>query len=197
MKRSKAWRERIAAALLCILAAYAQQGAAAQDSSAAAQTSPVAQSPDAAWAPLRFLAGTWEAKTSGGSAGAAGSGTYTFQMELRNHVLARHSTTAGCRGPAGFDCEHTDLMYIYPDQAGRSFQAIFFDNEGHTIEYRVQTPRPDTALFVSLPGRPGPQYRLTYELKSGVMEGKFQMRMPGAAQFQSYLEWSGGKAASK
>jgi hypothetical protein len=29
-------------------------------------------------------------------------------------------------------------------------------------------------------------------LKDGVMSGKFQMRMPGQADFKSYLEWTGG-----
>jgi hypothetical protein len=32
-----------------------------------------------------------------------------------------------------------------------------------------------------------------YELKAAVMTGKFQMRMPGQSEWNSYLEWSGGK----
>jgi hypothetical protein len=45
------------------------------------------------WKSTQFLIGTWEAHTQGGSAAAAGAGTYTFQPELRNHVLARHSSS--------------------------------------------------------------------------------------------------------
>lgn len=80
------------------------------------------------WQPLRFLIGTWEARTQGGSAGASSTGAYTFQLELRGHVLARHSTGAGCTGPADFNCEHSDLLYLYRDSPAQPLQAIYFDN---------------------------------------------------------------------
>lgn len=145
------------------------------------------------WKSLQFLMGTWEAKTQGGSARAAGSGTYTFQSELRNHVLVRHSTNAGCKGPAGFDCAHGDLLYVYQDAPGPTYKAIYFDNEGHVIHYDVSTPDDTTAIFLSDSSQPGPQFRLIYELKGLTMCGKFQMRVPGQAEFKSYLEWSGLK----
>jgi hypothetical protein len=145
------------------------------------------------WKALEFLIGTWDAKTQGGSAGAATAGAYSFKMELRDHVLARHSSSSGCKGPADFDCEHGDLLYVYPDGPERSYKAIYFDNEGHVIHYEVSTPTPTTAIFVSNPSQPGPQFRLSYELKGSTMYGKFQMRMPGQTEFKSYLEWSGEK----
>jgi hypothetical protein len=111
------------------------------------------------WAPLNFLIGRWEAKTQGGSAGASAAGGYVFQPELRNHVLARHSSKSGCTGAADFDCEHEDLLYIYP--AGRAYKAIYFDSEGHVIHYDVSIPSPATAVFLSDPSRPGPQFRLS------------------------------------
>lgn len=143
------------------------------------------------WKPLAFLIGTWEAKTQGGSASAASSGTYSFQLELRDHVLARHGSSSACKGPADFDCEHGDLLYVYPDASPKSYKAIYFDNEGHVIHYDVSTPAPGTALFLSSPSQPGPRYRLSYELRGSTMYGKFQIRMPGQAEFKSYLEWSG------
>ena len=151
------------------------------------RTAPVADP----WQALRFLAGTWEARTQGGAAGAAGSGTYTFHFELRGHVLVRRAESANCSGPAGFDCEHNDLLYIYVEPPGQSPRAIYFDNEGHVIHYEIATPAPDAAVFTSTPTGAGPQFRLVYRLKGKVMEGKFQMRAPGAADFRSYLEWSG------
>lgn len=146
-----------------------------------------------AWRPLRFLVGTWEAKTTGGSAGAVSSGTYTFQLELRDHILARHTAGAGCKGPADFNCEHSDLLYVYQNVPGKPFHAIFFDNEGHVIHYGVSVENPETVIFLSDPSAAGPQYRLSYELKAGVMYGKFAMRMPGQPDFKPYLEWSGTK----
>ena len=142
------------------------------------------------WKGLEFLIGTWDAKTEGGSAGATASGAYTFRSELKDHVLARHSAGGACQAPTDFNCDHSDLLYIYP-KAGGSFQAIYFDNEGHVIHYDITTPAPQSAVFLSTD--PGPQFRLTYELKGMTISGKFQMKMPGQGEFRSYLEWSGGR----
>jgi len=145
------------------------------------------------WKSLRFLIGTWEAKTQGGSANALGSGTYTFQTELRNHILARHSSSEACKGPADYDCEHGDLMYVYSEASGQAYKAIYFDNEGHVIHYDVSVPTASSVIFLSDPSRPGPQFRLSYELNGLNLSGKFQFRMPGQAEFKSYLEWTGAK----
>jgi hypothetical protein len=144
--------------------------------------------------PLSFLMGIWEAKTAGNNAVTA-SGTYTFSAELNGHILARHSTSdsAACKGPADFDCEHGDLLYIYSDVPGQPLRAIYFDNEGHVIHYTVTAPTASTVEFLSDPAQPGPQFRLLYELKGTVMSGKFQMRMAGQQDWRSYLEWSGSK----
>jgi hypothetical protein len=99
---------------------------------------------------LAFLEGTWDAKAQG-SSGTAAAGDYTFRLELDGHVLARHSRTADCKGPATFDCEHGDLLYIYQDAPGQPLKAIYFDSEGHVIHYDLSTPTPTTAVFLSDP----------------------------------------------
>jgi hypothetical protein len=107
--------------------------------------------------------------------------------------VARHSTTdPKCKGPASFDCEHGDLLYIFQEAPAQPLKAIYFDNEGHVIHYNVSTPDATTAIFLSEPG-PGPRFRLVYRLSGGVMSGKFQMQIPGQDDWKSYLEWSGGK----
>ena len=142
---------------------------------------------------LKFLEETWEAKTPG-DGGVKTSGIYTFRRELGGHVLARHSTSdPGCKAPAAFDCEHGDLLYVYEDAPGQPLKAIYFDNEGHVIHYDVSVPDPHTVIFLSEASRPGPQFRLMYELKGASMSGKFQMHMPGQTEWRSYLEWSGPK----
>jgi hypothetical protein len=149
------------------------------------------------WKALSFLEGTWEAHTQGGSAKAQGSGTYTFKPELKDHVLVRRSDDyTACKGPAGFDCEHSDVLYVYQDAQTQPLKAIYFDNEGHVIHYEVSTPDSTTAIFISGASPSGPQFRLVYELKDGLMSGKFQMRMPGQVEWKSYLEWSGAKHAT-
>jgi hypothetical protein len=145
------------------------------------------------WQPLKFLTGAWEAKTSNApgseTAGAQVIGDYSFNFELNNHILARHSSIAGCKAPTDYDCKHADLLYLYLE--GSSIKAIYFDNEGHVIH--VTTPTPTSAVFLLDPAIPGPQFRLVYERKDAILSGKFQMRMPGQSEFKSYLEWSGGK----
>ena len=145
------------------------------------------------WTALGFLEGTWVAHTQGGSAGAQSNGTYTFKYELKHHVLVRRSYFAACKGPADYDCDHSDVLYVYRDAENQPLKAIYFDNEGHVIHYGVSTPGSTTAMFVSDASPSGPQFRLVYELRDAVMSGKFQMRMPGQAEWKSYLEWSGAK----
>jgi hypothetical protein len=146
------------------------------------------------WKALSFLEGTWTANTQGGTAGASSSGSYTFQKELGNHILARHTVdSADCRGPATYDCEHHDLLYIYQETRDQSLKAIYFDNEGHVIHYGISTPGPATVTFISVKSAPGPRFRLVYELKGRTMSGEFEIRMPGQNEWKPYLERSGTK----
>jgi hypothetical protein len=146
------------------------------------------------WKALAFLEGTWDAHTQGGSAHARGSGTYSFAPELNHHVLVRRSgDSADCSGPKGFDCEHSDVLYVYQEVQDQPPKAIYFDSEGHVIHYAVSTPDSTTAVFISEASPSGPQFQLVYQLTGTVMSGKFQMRMPGQTTWKSYLEWSGAK----
>ena len=146
------------------------------------------------WRALAFLEGTWEAHTQGGSAQAQGSGTYSFAPELKHHVLVRRSgDSVGCSGPKGFDCDHSDVLYVYQDAEDQPLKAIYFDSEGHVIHYTVTTPDSTTAIFISEASPSGPQFQLVYQLKDTVMSAKFQLRMPGQTAWKSYLEWSGAK----
>jgi hypothetical protein len=142
---------------------------------------------------LSFLEQNWEANTNGFN-GVKSAGTYTFRRELGGHILARRSTsTVVCKGPADFDCGHGDMLYVYEDAPGQGLKAIYFDNEGHVIHYAVSTPAPSSVVFLSEPAGPGPQFRLSYELKHSLLLGKFQALMPGQKEWKSYLEWSGPK----
>ena len=143
------------------------------------------------WLALRFLVGSWEAKTTGGVAQAQAAAAYTFRLELRDHVLARHSRSGACISYDDVECQHNDLLYIYPAATGQTLEAIYFDNEGHVIHYAVTIPKPGTVVFLSDSSPTAPQYRLSYIFLDGVMSGQFELQMPGQTQFTSYLEWSG------
>lgn len=145
------------------------------------------------WQPVAFLEGAWTSSTAAaGYSGGKATGTYSFTPELGNHILARHTVSVeACKGPATFDCGHGDLLYIYQEMPGQPLKAIYFDNEGHVIQYDVSAPNPTTAVFLSDRSQPGPQYQLVYQLNGEVMSGKFQIRVPGQSEWKSYLEWSG------
>jgi len=108
---------------------------------------------------LAFLEGTWDANTTGKS-GVDAHGQYEFALELRNHIMGRHTISKdSCKGPENFDCDHGDLLYIYPHGPEQVLHAIYFDNEGHVIKYGVSTPTPTTAVFLSDSSQAGPQVR--------------------------------------
>lgn len=196
MKRCFALLAAIALLTVCGISAQAPAKPTAQpaaQSPAKSPAQPTTQTPAKPdlWAGLRFLLGSWEAKTTGGVAQAQASAGYAFRLELRDHLLARHSRSGACTAPDDFNCQHSDLLYIYPGGNGSALEAIYFDNEGHVIHYGVTTPKPNAVVFLSDPAQPGPQYRLSYDLLDGVMSGKFELQMPGQTEFMTYLEWSG------
>ena len=77
------------------------------------------------WSALSFLEGTWDAKATG-NGGAAVIGSYTFRLELRDHIFVRHGDLSQCKGPSTFDCDHGDLLYIYRDAPTQPLKAIYF-----------------------------------------------------------------------
>ena len=170
-------------------------------------TSLIAQTPTTSsdpLAPLDFLLGTWSAKTdtAASSAGAQGTGAYTFARDLNGHALVRSSSADTCKGPAKFDCSHHDQLTIFADPNAlamhkSSLLALYLDSEGHVIYYTISTPDPHTAIFNSQSPAALPKFRLVYHLEGdgpkALMTGKFQMAAPGSDDFHSYLEWSGTK----
>ena len=149
-------------------------------------------------APLDFLLGTWTAETTGGTAGAHGTGTYTFARDLNGHELTRTSSADTCNGPSNFDCKHHDQLIIFADPNGRAVHgssvfAFYLDNEGHVIYYTVTLPDARTAVFESQSLPTAPHFRLTYHLEGNVMHGTFAGTAPGSSDFHPYLEWSGTK----
>ncbi len=149
---------------------------------------------DDAWKSLSFLEGSWEAKTKGGSAGADSAGGYSFQFDLKRHVLARYTeASSSCKGPKDFDCQHGDLLYIYQDAPGAPLKAIYFDNEGHVIHYDVAPAEANMAIFLSEPGRPEPWDPLARLPAQGSRDVR-PLRDEGAGESTleslSRMEWS-------
>ncbi len=149
-----------------------------------AQTTP---SKDA-WTPLQFLLGTWVGEGSG-EPGASGSGGSTFSFELDQQILVRKNWAKYPPKPGDkTGINHEDLMVIYPAQ---TLRAIYFDNEGHVINYLVSSPRKNAVTFESDAAQPGPRYRLAYELGA---DGKLAIVFSIAAPGQPFKEYTRGTA---
>ena len=86
---------------------------------------------------------------------------------------------------------HTDLMVIYPEQEGRAMRAIYFDNEGHVINYSVNLAQDRTTVtFLSDPSPSSPRFRFIYnKAKNDTMTFRFDIAPPGNPEaFKKYLE---------
>lgn len=125
------------------------------------------------WKSIEFLLGNWTGAGTGQP--GAGSGKYSFKSELNGQIVVRRSYNLLATGT-----KHEDLLVMYADS-----RAMYWDSEGHVIEYRVTVPEPGRVIFDSVGA--GPPYRLTYWSAGPELKGKFEV---GG---KTYLEWSSKK----
>lgn len=136
-----------------------------------------------------LLNGNWQ----GGGKGEPGTGTggFTFAYDLQNKVIVRKSHAVY---PAANDhppITHDDLMTVYADGAEKKLKAIYFDNEGHVINYEIEMSADKTSVvFLSGVIAGQPRYRLSYaKLKDGALNVKFEIAPPGSPDdFKTYLD---------
>ena len=137
---------------------------------------------------VSFLLGDWRGEGSGQP--GRGRGATSFELDLGGRVLVRRSRSeypAAAGKPA---LVHDDLMVIYAKPGGGGLEAVYFDNEGHVIEYAARvTPDGRRVVFVSAAEPAVPTFRLTYaEVADGVVDVTFEIAPPGApGAFKPYV----------
>jgi hypothetical protein len=144
---------------------------------------------DDAWEPFRFLVGDWTGE--GGGEPGKGSGQFSFAWDLGGKVLVRRNRAdfPAAGGRPAFT--HEDLMVVYRADRGNPSKAIYFDNEGHVINYAIAfSDDKRTLTFLSDAAPAAPRFRLTYtkgeEHSMGI---KFEIAPPGKPDgFKTYLE---------
>lgn len=141
--------------------------------------------PNAAWDKWNWLIGEWKGEGSGQP--GQGEGTFSFKPDLDNKVLIRrnHSVYPAKENKPGII--HDDLMIVYKDYSGHPAKAIYFDNEGHTINYLVSFT--DSSVILTSEKMPNaPVFRLSYlDLKKDRVNVKFEMSRDGE-KFTIYTE---------
>ena len=142
------------------------------------------------WGPWVYLMGQWEGE--GGGQSGQGTGEFAFYFDLDGEVLVRKNRADY---PATKDrpaFSHEDLMVIYSEPNGAGTRrAIYFDNEGHVIEYAVEfSAERATFTFVSEAVASAPRYRLTYKKEeTDRVAVKFEIAPPGKPDvFSTYIE---------
>lgn len=138
-----------------------------------------------AWANWLWLIGEW--KGEGNGQPGQGGGTFSFQPDLDGNILVRKSTSdfpASGNRPA---FSHEDLMIVSLDFTGSPSKAIYFDNEGHTINYSI-TYQSNSIVLLSEKIPNVPVFRLTYSLlENQKVNVRFEMSQDGE-KFMMYLE---------
>ena len=152
----------------------------------AAQCAPAGAAGDL-WVPLQFLVGNWSGAGSGQPGDIVG-GTTSFSFELGKKILVRKNRAEFSPKPGEkTGVVHEDLLIIYEQPGESRLRAVYFDNEGHAINYRVlSSGKPNKAVFESAGSGKTPRFRLTYELnQDGGMTTEFSMAPPGG-DFKPY-----------
>jgi hypothetical protein len=132
-----------------------------------------------------WLIGEWIGEGSGQP--GQGGGTFSFAVELEKNILVRKSHSEYPASENKPKIIHDDLMIVYPDPSGTSTRAIYFDNEGHTINYTITYS--EKSIVMTSDKIPNvPIFRLTYTLlENQTVNTKFEMSQDGV-KFMVYIE---------
>ena len=137
------------------------------------------------WDKWSWLIGEWKGEGSGQP--GQGGGTFSFSFDLEKNIIVRKSHSEYPATNNKPKIIHDDLMVVYFDAIDSSTKAIYFDNEGHIINYSVVcTDKSITLTSIKAPN--APIFRLTYDLlESKMVNTKFEMSRDGI-NFMAYIE---------
>lgn len=140
------------------------------------------------WSAFQFLLGNWSGDGSGQP--GQGTGSFTFSFDLQEMVIVRRNQTDYPATNSSPAFSHSDLMIIYR-QPNLQTQAIYFDNEGHKIQYKTNISadgKSITFISDSLPAQP--RFQLTYaSFSADSLLITFEIAPPNHPHnFSKYLE---------
>ncbi|MES2703368.1 MAG: hypothetical protein V4649_12055 [Bacteroidota bacterium] len=142
------------------------------------------------WDKWKWLIGDW--KTEGEPTPSQGFSTFSFKPDLDQMILVRKSHTEfeQLRSKAA---TYDDLLIVYPGYSGTQPKAVYFDSQGHAIDYTFNVS--DKAItFNSNKVGNQPAFRLTYtRVDSNVINAKYEMSQDGQT-YQTYMEGKSRRA---
>jgi hypothetical protein len=136
------------------------------------------------WDKWQNYIGDWIGEGSG--IPGQGGGTFSFTLDLDKNVLIRKSHSE-YPSTEGIVQKHDDLMVIYLDINKNPSKAIYFDNEGHTINYQISYV--DQKIILTSEKVPNnPVFRLVYSmLDNESCNTRFEISQDGE-QFTPYIQ---------
>ncbi len=145
------------------------------------------QKSESPWAKWKPLIGEWKGEGEGKP--GQGKGSFSFETDLGGKILIRknHSEYPGEAGRPAII--HDDLMIVYAESSGDPSKSIYFDNEGHVIQYAILYE--ESGIIMTSAATEGtPRYRLTYRfLDDKTLSVKFEIASPqNLNDFKTYLD---------
>jgi hypothetical protein len=137
------------------------------------------------WEKWNWLTGEW--KGEGAGKPGQGNGVFSFAPDLNSQVIIRKSHTdfPAMDGKPAF--VHEDLLVVYSDPSTKGDEAIYFDNEGHTIRYKISYTV-NSIILTSEKVSNTPAFRLSYvQIDNKSVNVRFEMSQDGET-FNKYLE---------
>jgi hypothetical protein len=135
---------------------------------------------------LILLEGEWIGEGTGQP--GEGTGGCTFRFELGGKAFVRRNWAdypATKERPA---FRHDDLLVGSATPAG--VRAVYWDSEGHRIDYTVSSPEPGVAGFLGDTQAGAPRLRLTYRMSGkDALSLVFDIAPPGQSEaFKPYIQ---------
>ena len=142
------------------------------------------------WNNWTWLMGEWKGEGSGQP--GQGGGTFSFSYDLDKKIIVRKSHSEYPATDNKPKIVHDDLMIVYLDANESPSKAIYFDNEGHIINYAITYA--DKSITLTSNEVPNtPFFRLTYTLlENDLINTKFEISRDGL-NFKTYIEGKSNK----
>jgi hypothetical protein len=155
--------------------------------------------PSRSWPGWEMVLGHWVGDESRGKPGQSTSSGFSFVPELGGKVLVRRDRAEypAASGRPAFS--HEGLMVVHPVEKTKGFRAVYFDNEGHVIDYEVAVAAKDKRIVFTSAVKadaPAPRFRLTYEAVPSGLSIRFEVAPPGKPDaFSTYVEGTAHRPA--
>ena len=128
------------------------------------------------WEKWNYLIGEWVGEHNGQP--GQGEGKFSFQTDLDGNILVRKNHTVFPATANTAEIIHDDLLIIYPGTGNSNQEAIYFDNEGHTIKYKVSFADKSIILTSDISAN-ATRFRFTYTMiDAKTINASFEMASP-------------------